>query len=454
MHSALLVNNITNEDTDFLRDSFEQWGYSCTVVHNLHEAEHALENAIPDLALINPALPDGNGLSLLDNKRFCDVSEIFLLQFDDKGEPNISRVRSGYGLDGADRLDSRMLEIAADVTEAVSRETLVADVLGHLQSGFCRLRGSAPVMEKLYATVRKVAPTEAVVLLVGESGSGKELVADAIHKLSGRAGKPFIIMNCGAVSPEIMESELFGHEKGAFTGATKSHIGFFERAHGGTLFLDEITEMPLELQVKLLRILESGRFNRVGGETEIAVNVRVISATNRRPAEAIAKNLLREDLYFRLSQFPLEVPPLRRRVEDIPLLARYFLEEANRRYGKHKIFSAEAMATLQQYAWPGNVRELKNAVERAYIVSNLVIESRHFHIDGVAAGEAQDSGAAHRPWSGRQVHIPLGTSIREAEMTLITATLAAMDYSKPETARVLGISLKTLYNKLRKYGIN
>ena len=354
-----------------------------------------------------------------------------------------------------DRTNTGLLDIAADVTEAINQETRIDDVLHHLQDGLCRMRGNSSVMRRLYETIRKAAPTEARILLVGESGSGKELVADALHQLSTRADKPFIIVNCGAVSSEIMESELFGHEKGAFTGATRSHVGYFERANGGTLFLDEITEMPLDLQVKLLRILETGRFHRVGGETELEVDVRVISATNRDPKFAVDMKLLREDLFFRLSQFPVQVPPLRSRVEDIPMLAEYFLRQANVIYKQDKVFSADALVYLQQCAWPGNVRELKNAIDRACIVGTRVIESRCFNLDQVG-GQARIetiNGQAGTD-SDEDVRLAIGTSISEAEKIFILATFKKNDFDKPGTAKTLGISLKTLYNKLNKYSIS
>ena len=210
--------------------------------------------------------------------------------------------------------------------------------------------GSSPVMQKLYDQLNRVSPTSATVLLVGESGTGKELAAQTIHDLSRRKKRPFLPLNCGAVSPNLIESELFGHEKGSFTGADRQHKGFFERAHGGTLFLDEITEMPAELQVKLLRVLETGTFMRVGTNTPIATDVRVIAATNRNPAKAVTDGKLREDLYHRLNVFPIELPPLRERGTDIEILARHFLDKFNQEEGTKKTFSPAAIAALY-LAW-------------------------------------------------------------------------------------------------------
>lgn len=350
------------------------------------------------------------------------------------------------------RTNTGFFEVAADVTEVINQQTLINEAFCHLQEGLGGMQGNSYLMKGLYETIRKAAPTEARILLIGESGTGKELVADALHKLSARADKPFVVVNCGAVSSEVMESELFGHEKGAFTGATKSHVGYFERANGGTLFLDEITEMPLELQVKLLRILETGKFHRVGGEAEVEVNVRIISATNRDPKTAVEQNQLREDLFFRLSHFPVEVPPLRNRLDDIPILAEYFLKQANVLYKQDKTFSADALNSLQKYYWPGNVRELKNAVERAYIVGSSVIEADCFNNDQVNPKTIpQPAGAQAGTDSFQAVNLPVGAPISEAEKVFILATLKQNSYDKPKTANTLGISLKTLYNKLKKY---
>jgi DNA-binding NtrC family response regulator len=231
---------------------------------------------------------------------------------------------------------------------------------------FGPMLGSSPPMQQLYDAISRVAPTNATVLIRGESGTGKELVAQTVHSLSRRRKQPFLALNCGAVSPQLIESELFGHERGSFTGAERTHRGYFERADGGTLFLDEVTEMPLELQVRLLRVLETRMIVRVGAEQEIQTDVRIIAATNRDPEQAVADGKLRQDLLYRLAVFPLEVPALRERGSDVSLLAGAFLAELSRIDGVEKNFTTRALDALEQHSWPGNVRELKNAVERAY----------------------------------------------------------------------------------------
>ena len=225
-------------------------------------------------------------------------------------------------------------------------------------------------MLDVYDLVARVAPTDATVLIIGESGTGKELVAETLHRTSARKDAVMLPVNCGAVSPNLIESELFGHERGSFTGADRQRKGYFERANGGTLFLDEITEMPIELQVKLLRVLETGKVVRVGGNEPIDVDVRLIAATNRDPAEAVKTGQLREDLYYRLNVFPIALPPLRARAGDIDLLAEYFLGQLNRDAGTTKAWSRGALERLRRNAWTGNVRELRNIVQRAYILGD------------------------------------------------------------------------------------
>ncbi len=317
---------------------------------------------------------------------------------------------------------------------------------------FGHLCGRSPSMQHVFQQIGRVAGTAVTVFITGESGSGKEMVARTVHDLSRRRKQPFLAVNCGAISPHLIESELFGHEKGSFTGADRPHEGFFERAHGGTLFLDEISEMPLELQVKFLRVLETGMFTRVGSTQSHAADVRVIAATNRPPAQAVAGGALREDLLYRLNVFPIELPPLRAHAEDIPVLAEEFLADVCRREGQGKRFSAGALAQLACYRWPGNVRELRNVVQRAYLMAaGQVITDEDLPSAALqpapAAPEVAGDGAAN----GAAVTIPLGTSLAEAEYRLITATLQHFNNHKERTATALGVSPKTLYNRLKEY---
>src|ERR1700675_219795 len=236
------------------------------------------------------------------------------------------------------------------------------------------LLGASPAMLEVFRLIERVGPTEASVLLTGESGSGKELAAQSIHDRSARRGGPFLAINCGAIPAGLIEAELFGYEKGSFTGAVRAHAGVFERAHGGTLLLDEVTEMPLEMQTRLLRVLESRKFYRVGASTEYSCDVRVIAATNRCPLTAVQAGQLREDLLYRLAVFPIDLPPLRSRGDDVELLANHFLSELNAQAMTQKRLSAQARMPLQKNSWPGNVRELKNFIERAFILSDSVLE--------------------------------------------------------------------------------
>lgn len=308
------------------------------------------------------------------------------------------------------------------------------------------LYGASETMQHLFKMIGKVAPTSANVLIVGESGTGKELVANVIHEMSkegaGPDARPFVALNCGAVSPQLIEAELFGHERGSFTGAIRMQKGCFERANGGTLFLDEVTEMSLDMQVKLLRVLETNRFYRIGADEESEVNVRVVAATNRDPVEAVAAGLLRSDLYYRLAVFPVVLPALRERGDDVRLLAKLFLDQLNEEEGCNKFFSKASLRLMNAYAWPGNVRELKNVVHRSFILADRELDI------------APAIGPARTPQPERQgdcVTVQLGSKLAEAEQRLICATLDHCGGNKTMTAEVLGVSLKTLYNRLNEY---
>lgn len=313
---------------------------------------------------------------------------------------------------------------------------------------FGSLIGMSESMTNLYGMIARVAPTDVTVLLQGESGTGKELAAQTIHSLSYRREKPFIPVNCGALPSTLIEAELFGYERGSFTGAHKLRRGFFERASGGTLFLDEITEMPIELQVHLLRVLETGKLIRLGGEHEIDINTRIIAATNRDPQKAIKAGKLREDLFFRLAAFPMQIPALRHRHGDIRLLARHFLLSINQENNTNKKLHDQSLRLLDSYSWPGNVRELRNMIQRAFILADYDIYPYHF---------PQWTCSQHTPTPSpneqTDIHLrfAIGSSIEEVERQLIVATLNHNSGNKRITAEVLGVSLKTLYNKLRNY---
>jgi two-component system response regulator HydG len=283
------------------------------------------------------------------------------------------------------------------------------------------------------------------VLIMGESGVGKELVAECIYQLSHRAHGPLVAINCGSIPASLIEAELFGYERGSFTGASRSHTGVFERVTGGTLFLDEVTEMPLDMQTRLLRVLETGRFYRIGGTQEVKTDIRVVAATNRNIIKAVSAGQLREDLMYRLAVFPLHVPPLRERAGDVALLAERFLEHLNHNAGTQKRFSPAFLHALDTCRWTGNVRELKNTVERSFILSDDVLDVERLSLPIHAQGYAE-------PAQQNALQVPLGSRLDEAERSLIERTLDYCDGDKRRAASVLGCSLKTLYNKLNSYG--
>jgi transcriptional regulator with PAS, ATPase and Fis domain len=307
------------------------------------------------------------------------------------------------------------------------------------------LVGKSRAMQEVYRLIDLAAPTAAPVLIAGESGTGKELVARSLHQLSPRGKGPFVAVNCSAIPETLLESEIFGHEKGAFTGASERRAGCFELAHGGTLFLDEIAEMAPATQAKFLRILQEGSVRRLGGKAEMQVDVRVVAATNKDPLKAMQEGTFREDLYYRLNVLTITLPPLRERREDIPLLIQAFLEEFNGKYQRRiKALDEAAQQLLLEHAWPGNVRELRNTIERAAITCEGELITRA-HLSPTVTGPPRGE-------SPNAITLPVGTTVEDAEKALILKTLASVDQNKTRAAEVLGISLKTLHNKLHRYG--
>jgi transcriptional regulator with PAS, ATPase and Fis domain len=308
--------------------------------------------------------------------------------------------------------------------------------------------GSSKKIQEIFHLVEMVAPSTASVLITGESGTGKEMVARTIHELSPRKDKPFIAINCAAIPETLIESEIFGHERGAFTGAIERRVGCFELAEGGTLLLDEIGEMPAGTQAKLLRVLEERKLRRLGSKTETAVDVRVLAATNKVPDDAVAKGELRQDLYYRLNVFSVHMPPLREHKEDLRELVDAILPDMNQKHGrKVQLISDSVMQAFQNYSWPGNVRELRNTLERAVIVCEAsVVESKHL--------PPGFGNVTPRPpvQEANAVRLGVGTTVGEAERLLILKTLEATNNNKTRAAEILGISLKTLHNKLKEYG--
>jgi two-component system, NtrC family, response regulator AtoC len=445
MPHALAVD----DDPNFLSalaELIEGQGFTTNTACTLRDARAQVSNRIPDVALVDLYLPDGSGIDLLKDLELGATTEVVLMTGHADVESAVQALRLGASDYLTKPLDiGRLKSILANVASvqqppqtaaaatSSQEETEHTDRLG-------LLLGASGPMQAVYEMLTRVAPTDASVFLIGESGTGKDLAAQTLHILSRRGKAPFMPLNCGAISPTLIESELFGHERGSFTGAARRHKGYFERAHTGTLFLDEITEMPIELQVKLLRVLETGTLNRIGGDQPVEVDVRVIAATNRDPQKAVNDGKMREDLLYRLQVFPLHMPPLRERGDDVHLLANYFLEQLNERQGTSKRFTEDALERLTSHTWPGNVRELKNVVHRAFIMADQDISPR-----ALPREVGGDSGFQ------RSLSFQVGTSIEEVERRLIMATLDAYGGNKRKTADILGVSLKTLYNRLNSY---
>ncbi|MEZ5651747.1 MAG: sigma-54 dependent transcriptional regulator [Burkholderiaceae bacterium] len=470
MASILIVEDDRNS-AEMMAAICEDKGHACALASDLADARQQLVVHEPDIILLDLQLPDGSGLDLFgESDAVGSHAEVILITGHASVETSVQALRLGASDYLIKPVNVALLERAI-ARALVAREEAVSDGGGwpppelapvpppdERTDGLARMRGGSAVMREIYRQIRKVAPTSVSVLVVGESGTGKELVADAIHRLSRRRNEPFKAINCGAISEQLIESELFGHEKGSFTGAIKQHKGIFEQADGGTLFLDEITEMPAELQVRLLRVLETGVFSRVGSDVAIATDVRIVAATNRDPYQAVADGLLREDLYYRLNVFQIELPPLRERVEDIPLIAEAFLTEMNEREQRRLTFAPAAIEALMAYDWPGNVRELRNVVNRAAILT----ESEAIGTDSIPTSDSDRDAPAVTPATAVQANdapvadtariaIHVGMTLAEVERLLIMATLEFNEGAREKSAQMLGISAKTLYNRLRQY---
>jgi two-component system, NtrC family, response regulator AtoC len=421
-------------------------GFTVATAGSLLDARRQMSLQEPDVVLLDLMLPDGNGMQLISDAKAGGNTEVVLITGHASLETSVQAFRLGVADYLVKPLNIKQLQgVLSRVTKPSALKAEVAALqVGLEECGrFGQLWGRSPPMRRVYEQIVRVAGTAVTVLVTGESGSGKEVVARTIHDLSRRRTKPFLAVNCGAISPNLIESEIFGHEKGSFTGADRQHSGFFERASGGTLFLDEITEMPSDLQVKLLRVLETGTFMRVGSTQVQETDVRLIAATNRPPLQAVSVGKLREDLFYRLNVFPIHLPPLRERVEDVPLLAEHFLEEISRREGQSKRFAPEALQRMAAYRWPGNVRELRNIVHRAYVMApgSVIVDE--------CLPEAETVQPV--PSGGPVLSVQVGTSLAEIERMVTLATFESLARNKEKTAATLGVSLKTLYNRLKEY---
>jgi len=437
------------------------WGYD---VEEAADGQEALEKAVtgmPSVVISDLVMPRMDGDALLKALREeVPFAAVILLTGQGTIETAVTSMKEGAYDYLTKPVDVARLKLiipkAASSSEALREVALLRRQLRQVM-GVGRLVGTGPAMQELYRMIEMAAPTPAPVLITGESGTGKELVARTIHDLSPRARAPFVAVNCAAIPETLLESEIFGHEKGAFTGALDRRAGCFELAHQGTLFLDEIGEMSPATQAKFLRILEAGMVRRLGGRAEVKMDVRVLAATNKDPRKGLAEGTFREDLYYRLNVVTMSLPALRDRREDVPLLIQAFVEEFNAKYDKHISGVDEAVqASLEAAAWPGNVRELRNTIERAVIACSADRITAKDLAD-LAGGRGLDGTATSSPapaasGANNALTIPIGTALDEVEKQLILSTLAAQENNKTRAAQVLGISLKTLHNKLKTYG--
>jgi two-component system, NtrC family, response regulator HydG len=445
---------VVEDDLDFaaaLEGLVKLEGFETRSAPTLAAARELLREERVDVILADIELPDGRGTELIGDEDTAQA-EFVVVTGHATVDSAVDALRAGasdYLTKPVDR--ARLRAALSNVLRTRSLKAEVSALRGDLRrlGRYGLMVGASDAMQQVYDLVARVAPTQATALITGESGTGKELAAQTIHRLSRRQSEPWVAVNCGAISAGLIESELFGHEKGSFTGADRRHTGVFEEASGGTLFLDEITEMPADLQVKLLRTLEESEVTRVGGRAPIRVDVRVIAASNRDPEQAVRDGRLREDLFYRLNVFPISMPPLRARGQDIELLAEHFLREENRETGTAKKWTRPALDRLAQHSWPGNVRELRNMVQRSFIMADGDLGPDL--LDSLVASAPRAQAAVASSGTGSVVPIEVGSRLADSEKLLILATLAHCKGSKNDAARLLGISLKTLYNRLNVY---
>ncbi|MBM3238827.1 sigma-54-dependent Fis family transcriptional regulator [Candidatus Poribacteria bacterium] len=434
---------IVDDDPDIveaLQDRLEYYGYDVSVAYNGEEALKKIADNPPDLVLLDIRMPGIDGIEVLQRitQKYPGMLVVMLTAH---GTIDIAVEAMKKGAHDFLEKPTEDIQDKIDAIFEKQKTEKKESEREHLSHIYDEIIGDSPRIIKMLEQIDRVANTDAPVLILGETGTGKELVASALHKNSYRAKKPFEVVQCGAIPKDLLESELFGHERGAFTGATTLRKGKFERADGGTLFFDEIGDMPLELQVKLLRAIEQKEFERVGGSRLIKVDVRIIAATNRNLGEAIEKSEFRSDLYYRLNMITINVPPLRERKSDIPILAEHFLEKYS---AAHKLqvraISRNAMELIMQYDWPGNVRELNNYIGRAvFLAESDVILPKHLPDELRRESPKVSTG------------ITVGMTLKEIEKELILKTLEAFDGNRSKAAETVGISLRALHYKLKEW---
>ncbi len=427
----------------------QEWGYDVRLASDGAEAKEMVETYDPDVVISDVVMPQLSGLDLLRCLKAGNPNRpVILVTAHASIDLAVEAMKQGaqdFVTKPMDYPKLRAILKAAesDIEMRVTSKKLTTQL--ERGSGFGEFVGTSKAMREVYDLIQSLSTSDASAIITGESGTGKELAARTIHRLSSRGNGPFIAINSAAIPESLIESEVFGHEKGSFTGAIGIRQGCFELANGGTLFLDEIGEMPVALQPKLLRVLEDGKVRRLGGKQEFAFDVRVIAATNQEPRQAIADSKLREDLYYRLTVFTITLPPLRDRKEDIPLLAQHFIGEFDRKHNAHvEALRDDAMEMLMTYSWPGNVREFRNVMERALILAKGEwIET--FHLPPYLRSSGTEIST--------KIVLPVGITAAEAERELILKTLERTNHNKAEAARQLGLDVKTIRNKLKAYKI-
>ncbi len=428
-----------------LSEAIKRAGYFVDTAMDGFEALQKFRNERFRMVISDVKMPKMSGLDVLKEiKRISPQTPVIMVTAYGTIQNAVEAMKEGAS-------DYILKPFSYEDLESVIRRTMMTSATrsgpGSDRSSGPRLKSRVivtqyPKMQKMLDLARNIASSNATVLIQGESGTGKELLARYIYENSPRRDKPFVAINCAAIPENLLESELFGHEKGAFTGATNQRVGKFEMANHGTILLDEISEMSLQLQAKLLRVLQEFELDRIGGKKSIPIDVRVISTTNEDLRRAVEEGKFRGDLFYRLNVIPLIIPPLRERKDDIPLLVKHFLKQNGERSGPRRevTVSTEAHALLQKYDWKGNVRELENFIERAALVCEEgVIEPRHFFLDGTARPQGESDG------------VPVGSTLREMEKQLILKTLEEVKGNRTHAAKVLGISVRTLRNKLKEY---
>jgi len=451
-HQRVLIVEDEENERSGLAELVSSWGYRVDTARDGVEGLQTATQWSPSIVITDLKMPRMGGIELLEHLAGqAQTVAVILVTAQGTIDSAVQAMRMGAYDYITKPIDTNRLRTILGNASALlgTRAELEATRRRLRDTGSMgKLSGSSRKMQEIFRLIEMVAPSTASVLITGASGTGKELVARTIHELSPRKDRPFVAINCAAIPETLMESEIFGHEKGAFTGALERRTGCFELAEGGTLLLDEIGEMPVGTQAKLLRVLEDRKLRRLGSKVETSVDVRVLASTNKVPDEAVARGELRSDLFYRLNVFNIHMPPLRDHKEDIPGLVHLLLAEMSNKHSRRVAAVSEAVLNqFNTYGWPGNVRELRNTIERAVIVCDAgVIETKHLP---PGFGQAPLRAAASDPDA---VRLGVGTTVEEAERMLILKTLEATSNNKTKAAEILGISLKTLHNKLKEYG--